>query len=273
MIKKIATTFIVPASAALLMTCSSPRHTSTINSSPPPPVKMLCIFDGVVISKPHPEYVEVGQTKRLVGLLRQECETRFNSMNCIDTVKSIERVGYGIQMKKLKQMHFNERALSADDTIYEANGSITDILHLLCWVGTDSMAPPVASWYFKRDSNLLRLRELKDMTNSDYCMVNSVYGTVKRKPLSTAVRAGTAIATGLIALLSPVGGMVVVPGDETEFASKSYVINLNIGDVAWRKTYRIYQLYAVENFNQEIWGNKVFKKFKLQKGYPCITAG
>jgi hypothetical protein len=258
---------------SILLLCASPEHALKPESSPIQPVKLLCVFDCMVISKPNPDIVEIGESERLIGAIKKECENRFKTLGYVDSVKSFETVGYGLKRQKILPVRHdtNEMIDSSappfyvSDTAYGFDNTIGDILYLLYTAETDSSISYGLSRYFKRDSNLSRLREFKNMTNTDYCMVNSMYGTIKRKPVSTAVRVGTAIATGLLALLSPVGGVMYMPGDETEFNSRSYVIDLTTGDITWRKKYSIYQLYAVENFNEMLWGDKVFKKFRIRK--------
>jgi hypothetical protein len=257
----------------LLLSCTSPEYTVKTESSPIQPVKLLCVYDCAVISKPSPDIVEIGESERLISVIKKECENRFKTLGYIDSVKSFETVGYGLKRQKILPVRHDTNGtidssappFYVSDTAYGFDNTIGDILYLLFTAETDSSISYGLSRYFKQDSNLSRLKELKRFTNTDYCMVNSMYGTTKRRPISDAIRIGTAIATGLLAVLSPVGGIVYMPGDETVFTSRSYVIDLTTGDITWRKKYGIYQLYAVENFNEMLWGNKVFKKFKVRK--------
>jgi hypothetical protein len=116
--------------------------------------------------------------------------------------------------------------------------------------------------YYQNDSNLIKLNKLKDLTGAEYCLVSHFNGTIKRKPISVGQKVGVAVTTGIASVLLG-GGVIIVPGDETELKSFSMLINLSDGTISWSKRFSIWKVYAVENFDVYAWAYKILENIKI----------
>jgi hypothetical protein len=186
-------------------------------------------------------------------------------------------VGYGLNPKAKTPALLDDQAhvdslfppWFKSDSIPDSSGRCMKTVHYLCRVGSMKLMGTGdgrgLSGYFKKKSILASLDHLREATGADFCLVTSCNGAIRRKPVSTEVKVATAVVTGALALLSPFGGVMIIPGDETVFKSNSYLIDLSTGKIPWSKGYYKWEVQAVEVLAADQWAEKVFKKLKFKR--------
>jgi hypothetical protein len=266
--------FLAISLTPLLLGCAASRLKSALKPDADTPVKIVSIFDCTVNSIPVPEKFEGNVSREVVKKLKKAFKYEINAKGRVEFTNEIDIVGGGTDSLRWNPVVLENpnRPDSADSPAGPDDWNqdeIDGIVYAICRTGylraTDSLWRGDLDEAFTDKNKLAEIRMLRAATGADYCVVNSIYGTIRRQPLSMGVKVGVAVATGIISLLSPVGGVIVVPGDETVFKSASLLINLATGRVEWSRNFDVWQLYAVENIERNLWAQKVFRKFDIKK--------
>jgi hypothetical protein len=250
--------------------CSPCTSVSLLQKDTEKRLKILLISNCLITSIPNRQFEEsssLNVIRKLNSALKSEIEKKGN----IEFIREIDNLGVGSTMLKkppLFESHYSiDSVISSieDDSI---RNCIQKINRYICIKGFDCLVDSITGFDLKYSfvdgSTLKNIQLLKTISGADYCIVNSINGTIRKKSVSAGEKVGVAIATGLISVLSPIGGLIVIPGDETDFKSHTFLLNLNTGRVEWMDGYYAWQLRAVENLDVVYWAQKTFKKFDIQ---------
>lgn len=264
---------IAAALAPFLMGCVAHTYKSILTTGPGSPVKIVSVFDCSIESIPDPEKFEVNASKEVIKNLKYALKNEMQSKGRVEFTNDIDEIGYGSDAVKgqyisLEKQNRSDTIVSRADSNDSVQKEINGLVYSICKTAYLCVTDSLSTWELKSAFTHMKLNNkialLKSITNADYCVVNSLNGTIRRERVSTGEKIGVAVATGLLSLISPVGGVMVVPGDETEFKSLSFLINLNTGKVEWSKKYKSWRLYAVEHLDGNLWASEVLKKFDIK---------
>ena len=241
------------------------------------PVKVVIVSDGVIYSKPAPRIIDGSSAQGIVAQLGYAAEKRLEKEVKIEVVGRIDLVGMGldhterytIQKDELSGIDNLSPPFYTSRKIDSMKTPVAELLRETSWIAYRKLLYYDASIsladYFSEDSVQGKLAGLKELTGADYCLFTTMYGDIRRKPVPVGVKVATAVATGVASILSPIGGIILIPGDETTFQTKSYLFNLSTGRVKWTRAYNKYELYAVEGLRSDDWAYAVFKKFPRER--------
>lgn len=272
MIKKKILCAVLIVFIAHFIGCSPCTTQSILQPNSETPLKVLLISDCSITSIPDQQFEE-NISLSTIQKLKHALQSTIQKKGNVEFIKVIDNVGIGSnlfnQQSSVSKNRFSiDSVISSPDVNDSIQSGIKKITRYICHKGyfclTGSITIFDLEHSFSEGKVFQKIQLLKTTFDADYCIVNSISGTVRRKSIPTATKVGVAVATGLISLLSPIGGVMVIPGDETELKSYSFLINLNTGHVEWLDSYFSWQLNAVENANETHWAEKTFKKFDIQ---------
>jgi hypothetical protein len=264
---------IAVALASVLLSCVAHTFKSILTTDSVTPIKIVSVFDCSIESIPYPKKFESNVSKEVINNLKYALKNEIQRKGRVEFTNDIDEIGYGSDAAKGQSVTIENRIrpdtttspVNSNDSVQkEINGLVYSICKTAYLCATDSLVTWEMKSAFTHKEIKNKIGLLKAVTNADYCIVNSLNGTIRRERVSTGEKIGVAVATGILSLLSPVGGVMVVPGDETEFKSLSILINLNTGRVEWSKKYKVWQVYAVEHLNGRFWASEVLKKFDIK---------
>jgi hypothetical protein len=260
---------IVPVAFGL--TCSPYSLKSVFLFDSRPPEKVLSLFDCSIVSIPDPWKFEAEPSKAVLDTLNTVFLDEMKRRGHIEVVHERKIIGYGSDSLKGAPTPFTFRndadstATSLPDSLQKV---IDGIVYTFCKVGYERMRGWISYSEFLTSFNdkatLHKLQAVKSAVKVDYIAVNSVYGTIRREKTPPGTRAGVGILTGAAALLSPVGGLLWIPGDETDFMSNSFVVDLSTGKVVWSRRVSEWMLYAVQSNVGPGWITKAYKDFDIK---------
>jgi len=263
----------------LLCRCSAPPQKSTVQTPAAQPVKLLVVFDGTVKSIQKPLFIDISTTGQLIDKLKEACMNKLSAHPDIEQLVPVELIGGGLKRSKqyaicrgmtdaIDSMAPPFSVSKSTDQAIEGSGdALFDLCRFSYLIMKDSLGSDGMQSRCRKPPVLEQLQQLATATGTEYCLINSCFGTIRKKPVSAGTKAGVALATGALSLLIS-GGTAVsvfVPGDETSFSCRSVLVNLQNGDVVWTRRFSRRELYAVEHVNSYFWASTVFKKFSIKR--------